>query len=118
MSATVAHSLDGFPRRKQARAELRGESVCQKLAPRQLGPVFTRAIALSGKERKEIAVWLGYVTAGGIPETSVIGKWEAGTENIQIERIWACPLRTFWVEAQAEACGQFQVERVYRRVTA
>jgi len=114
MGSSVARTLLESPRRKPARAALRGESACQKLAPRQLGRVFTRAIALSGKERKEIAVWLGYVTADGIPETSVIGKWEAGAENVQAERIWASPLQPFWVEAQCEACGHMEVERVYR----
>jgi len=101
-------------RRKPARASLRGEAVCQKLAPRQLGPVFTRAIALSGRARKEIAVWLGYVSADGSPETSVLGKWEHGPESIQVERIWASPLRLWWIEAQAECCNEIEVERTYR----
>ena len=114
MGASLMQSHVETPHRKPARASLRGESVCQKLAPRQLGPIFTRAIALSGKERKEIAVWLGYVSSDGVPETSVIGKWEAGAENVQVERIWNSPLRLFWVEAQAEACGHIEVEHVYR----
>lgn len=106
MADSFSSKLPESPRKSLARATL----ACKNFAPVQLGPVIERAIALSGMTKDQAADALGYA------DQSVLAKWIAGTENPQINRIWAAPaLRPWFLLALAESAKEeIEVETTFR----
>lgn len=96
--------LSAGPRRKVARAGLRGEGVSKILGDRSLGPVIARAFALAGLTSDQAAREMGYADA------TTVAKWIGNTEPPQIARIWSVrQLRVGLLVALAEHADE-QVE--------
>ena len=97
MRSSVAPSLAELPRKRCARAALRGESESKVLADADLGPVVERVIALSGLNREQLGFALGY------QDGSSIARWVKNIEAPQFARLWAVKaLRAAIVQALAE----------------
>src|SRR6187431_140417 len=94
------------PRKRFAKAALRGEAGSNFLADANLGPVIARTIAILGMNHDEFAEALGYERGG-----AVISRWTRNQEPPVLVRIWAHKVvRAAFVLALAQDAPGLEVE--------
>lgn len=111
MPMSLPGLIGATPRKKPARATLRGESPSKALGCDRIGRVVERAFELAHLTKDQASREMGYADA------STVSKWIAGEVPVQVSRLWSVPqLRAAFIVALAEDAGDgaVTVERTLR----
>ena len=127
MATSLAHRTSDAPlsnrefaRPSPAKAKLTGREMAREKRP-SVGAAFKRAMDICGVDVKQAAVLLGFIDeeTGEVLHAQV-SRWIAGTENVQIDRIYNTKLHGPFAIEMARDDGNCVIETTvkYRAVTA
>lgn len=94
-----------LPQRKVlAKASLAGESDRKEFAA-SFRKAIEQAVFLSGLTKQQFAGLMGY------DDASQLSRWIAGTESVNVDRLWACAaIQPFLIVALAEQSKTVHIE--------